>query len=217
MDNESPLYLAHVKGRSAEIHMKTREYDAAVSCHEKASELLQQAMTLTRYAKALESLELQYHYHRKQTDIIKAKKLQHEIQLKVSELRKKKKMEKKTLSAAEQKDQELQWAILRTMEEADSLLDRLHHRTNTDVEKASDVSPMSAEGGFKHPKDDKTVMEELPRVESQGGRDTQSPLEDLRGQRPSRSRSSGTPQFRLFFSMILPATQIKILQHRRQS
>uniref|UniRef100_A0A146L608 Nuclear receptor-binding factor 2 n=1 Tax=Lygus hesperus TaxID=30085 RepID=A0A146L608_LYGHE len=166
MDDESPLYLAHVKGRSAENHMKTREYDAAVSCHEKASELLQQAMTLTRYAKALESLELQYHYHRKQTDIIKAKKLQHEIQLKVAELRKKKKMEKKTLTAAEQKDQELQWAILRTMEEADSLLDRLHLQTTGEVEKTSDVSPTSTEG-FKHPKDDKTVMEELRTVNCQ--------------------------------------------------
>lgn len=45
--------------------------------------------------------------------VSRAKKLQDEIQLKVAELKKKKKMERKAVTVTEQKDHELQAAILR--------------------------------------------------------------------------------------------------------
>ncbi|XP_073998065.1 uncharacterized protein isoform X2 [Rhodnius prolixus] len=170
MDNTSPLYLAHQNGRIADNHLKLRKYDEAVECHQKASELLAQAMTLTKYTKALESLQLQHDYHVKQTDIIKARKLQFEIRQQLIELRKKKKMEKRNSSAAVQKDQDLQWAILRTMEEADSLLGMLGRRgvVGEDSRDGWQVenSPSSSDY-VKHPKSEATVMEELRTVNTQ--------------------------------------------------
>ncbi|XP_014241229.1 nuclear receptor-binding factor 2-like [Cimex lectularius] len=165
MDNNSPLYLAHQNGRNADNHMKLRQYDAAVACHVKASEWLSQAMNLTKYSKALESLQLQYQYHLKQTDLINAKKLRQEIQRELLELKKRKRMEKRSLSVIEQKDQELQMAILKTIEEADSLLGML--RPKADSDDGEDKVQESSTSFMKHPKDEKMVMEELKTVNAQ--------------------------------------------------
>lgn len=159
MDYNSPLSLAHQNGRNADRYLKKKAFDKAIECHLNASIFLQEAMTLSTFAKSLESLQLQKNYHLTQTDIIRAKKLQFSIRKQISELKKKKVMEKKRIPEDE-KDQELQWAILRAMEEADALLSQLDAK--------DEPSEESSEAGFaKHPKDDKTVMEELRTVNAQ--------------------------------------------------
>lgn len=168
MEN-SPLFLAHQNDRRAENHVRYKRFDEAVICHQKASELLLQAMKLTTVNKALESLKLQHDYHIKQKDIVRVKKIQFEIQKKIIDYRKQKMtLEKKASLNSERKEQDLQWAIFRTMEEADSLLGMLVMRDDELLEtEGSTKSESEVIIGKKIPKDDCTVIEELRTLNTQ--------------------------------------------------
>ncbi|XP_075222591.1 nuclear receptor-binding factor 2-like isoform X1 [Lycorma delicatula] len=163
MDNSSPLYLAHQNDRKAEIHIQFRRFDEALLCHQRASELLQHAMTLTNVTKALESLKLQQEYHNKQKDIIRVKKFQFDKRKKAIEHRKRKMASEKKIQ--ESRDQDLQCAIFRAMEEADSLLDQLGPAKIDTGDISSETPPASPSSpplqGVKRPKDDQMVIEEL--------------------------------------------------------
>jgi len=159
MEN-SPLILAHQSDRKADNHILYKRFDDAVQCHKNASELLLHAMQLTSVTKALEALQLQYEYHKRQEDIVQVKKFQFEIQKKIIEYRNRKMTMQKKSSQKESKDQDLQWAIFRTMEEADSLLGLLMPKESLEAE-------LSSSPGTKRPKDDRTVIEELHTLNTQ--------------------------------------------------
>ncbi|XP_014289535.1 nuclear receptor-binding factor 2 [Halyomorpha halys] len=159
MDNKSPLYLAHLNARNAEKFSKKKAFEEAIECHLNASALLQEAMTLTTFAKTLESLQLQKNYHLAQTEIIRAQQIQFALRKKLAELRKRKKMEKRKVPEGEQKNKELEWAVLRKMEEADSLITQLGEKQD---EREINLEDISREAKF-----DKTVIEELKVVNSE--------------------------------------------------
>lgn len=159
MDNKSPLYLAHLNARNAEKFLKKQAFDEAIECHLNASAFLQEAMTLATFDKTLESLQLQKNYHIAQTEIIRAQQIQFALRKKIAELRKKKKMEKRKLPEGEQKNKELEWAVLRKMEEADSLISQLGEKQE---EREIDQDDISRETKFE-----KTVIEELKVVNSE--------------------------------------------------
>uniref|UniRef100_A0A1B6MUV3 Nuclear receptor-binding factor 2 MIT domain-containing protein n=1 Tax=Graphocephala atropunctata TaxID=36148 RepID=A0A1B6MUV3_9HEMI len=159
MEN-SPLLLAHQNDRKADNHILCKRFDDALSCHKTAAELLLHAMQLTSVTRAVEALHLQYDYHKRQEDIVQVKKVQFEIHKKIVEYqRRKMTMEKKT-TQKEKKDQDLQWAIFRTMEEADSLLGMLVPKEVLEAE-------LSTSPGHKRPKDDRIVIEELHTLNTQ--------------------------------------------------
>jgi len=83
MDSSSPLFQAHQHGRKAENLLRQRRFEDALECHLRASEFLSEAMTLTRFSRALESLQLQYDFHKKQTDLIRVRKIQFELKKKI--------------------------------------------------------------------------------------------------------------------------------------
>ncbi|XP_054257893.1 nuclear receptor-binding factor 2-like [Macrosteles quadrilineatus] len=157
----SPLLLAHFNDRRADNHILYKRFDEAVNCHKNAAELLLQAMQLTSVTRALEALKLQYEYHKKQEDVIQVKKFQFEIHKKIVDYRNRKMTMQKKTSQKESKDQDLQWAIFRTMEEADSLLGMLLPKESGAGDELS-TSP-----GQKRPKDDRTVIEELHTLNTQ--------------------------------------------------
>lgn len=51
--------------------MRYKRFDEAALCHQKASELLLQAIQLTSVSRAIESLQLQLDYHKRQKDIVR--------------------------------------------------------------------------------------------------------------------------------------------------
>lgn len=61
---------AHQNDRQADNHIIYKRFDEAVVCHKNASELLLHAMQLTTVTRALEALQLQYEYHKRQEDIV---------------------------------------------------------------------------------------------------------------------------------------------------
>lgn len=65
---DSPLNLAHQQGRKADTLIKTGKYDEAIACHNRAAELILEAMQQTTCGTAKESLKLQHAHHLKQTD-----------------------------------------------------------------------------------------------------------------------------------------------------
>nr|CAD7588926.1 unnamed protein product [Timema genevievae] len=166
--------------RRAENHTKYRRFDDAILCHKQAAEKLREAMDLTKVPRSLESLRLQQDYHNRQEDIIRLKKAQFELYKKAMESNRLKMIHaltKQDQSFIDQRGSEtgnLQIAIYRTMEEADSLFDLLlHYRVETEDSDCSSrgesddlsqveltVQDIVAEG-TKRPKDDRTVIEEL--------------------------------------------------------
>ncbi|CAH2084781.1 unnamed protein product [Euphydryas editha] len=122
-----PLNLAHQQHRRADAHLKNHRYDDAIQCHHKAAELLLDVLKITTNSVVVESVTLQHSYHLKQKDFIKNKKEQHE--------RAKKALENiKCLSKDSQCNlncndiSKLQVAICRSVNESDSLLNRLSHK-----------------------------------------------------------------------------------------
>ncbi|XP_046658905.1 nuclear receptor-binding factor 2-like isoform X1 [Homalodisca vitripennis] len=158
MEN-SPLLLAHQNDRKADNHIQYKRFDEALTCHKAAAELLLHAMQLTSVTKAVEALRLQYDYHKRQEDIVQVKKVQFEIKKKIMEYRNRRTMQKKT-TQKEKKDKDLQWAIFKTMEEADSLLGLL-------LPKEAPEAEVATVPGFKRPKDEQTVIEELYTLNTQ--------------------------------------------------
>ncbi|XP_033975712.1 nuclear receptor-binding factor 2b isoform X1 [Trematomus bernacchii] len=67
---DSPLNLAHQQCRKADRLLVAGKYEEAISCHEKAAELLTEAMKTTECKQARLSMELQRDSHIKQQRLI---------------------------------------------------------------------------------------------------------------------------------------------------
>uniref|UniRef100_A0A8D8RT52 Nuclear receptor-binding factor 2 n=2 Tax=Cacopsylla melanoneura TaxID=428564 RepID=A0A8D8RT52_9HEMI len=163
--NKGPLNLAHKHGRQAERKLLQQKFDEAVVEHEKAKEYLLEALKLTNVTQAVASLTLQAEYHKKQKEFVLLKKTQHEIRKKVIEHQLMKARQEIMASSSEDNSNEIQKAIFRTMEEADSLLDLLIIN-KTDVPPPPSV-PSPKPSGSKLPKTDQNVIEELHTINIQ--------------------------------------------------
>ncbi|XP_063221322.1 nuclear receptor-binding factor 2-like isoform X1 [Bacillus rossius redtenbacheri] len=171
--DSSALNVAHQQHRRAEAHVQFRRFDEAVVCHRRAAEKIGEAMKATKVPRSLESLQLQQEYHLRQEEIVRLKKAQFEMYKMAVESHRLKMAH--TLNKQEQVFVEprddasnLQIAIYRTMEEADSLLDLLVERRGADSDTDSECEQLEAggmeaavAGATKRPKDDRTVIEEL--------------------------------------------------------
>ncbi|KAJ4941072.1 hypothetical protein JOQ06_027359 [Pogonophryne albipinna] len=67
---DSPLNLAHQQCRKADRLLVAGKYEEAITCHEKAAELLTEAMKTTEFKQARLSMELQRDSHIKQQRLI---------------------------------------------------------------------------------------------------------------------------------------------------
>lgn len=180
---QSALNKAHIQYRRAENYLRYRRFEEAIECHNKAADLLQDALSLTENPRSLESLKLQRDYHLRQKQIVLVKKEQYDNYKKAIE-NQRQRMRCHSNAAFEdnfeQGSTSLQVAIYRTMEEADSLLNLLVKKNNggnsdseslksfsTDTDErllsidTIDSSNSNAVVGSKHPKDDSIVIEEL--------------------------------------------------------
>uniref|UniRef100_T1IIW5 Nuclear receptor-binding factor 2 MIT domain-containing protein n=1 Tax=Strigamia maritima TaxID=126957 RepID=T1IIW5_STRMM len=172
---ESSLNAAHYQHRKAQNYMRLGKFDQAVGHHQRAAELLKDAMQMTKSDKALESLRLQHDYHVRQEAVVRFKQQEAERLLR--------RIQKKKLHEIERGDSEqtvflssegatgdLQHAIYRTLEETDSLLAFLiQNKQQSQAETqeirsngaATAIEDQTINRGWKIPKDDKTLMEEL--------------------------------------------------------
>ncbi|XP_018325688.1 nuclear receptor-binding factor 2 isoform X2 [Agrilus planipennis] len=147
----SSLNKAHQQHRRADALLKYKKFEEAIECHEKAAELLEEAIKVTENPHSIESLKLQKDYHLRQKKIILMKKEQSVKTKKVQGIQK----QGTHLSNCSENDHNLddnaslQSAIYRTFEETDSLLFLLMKK------------------GAKHPKDDTVVIEELKTLNDQ--------------------------------------------------
>ncbi|XP_047000135.1 nuclear receptor-binding factor 2-like isoform X1 [Schistocerca americana] len=173
----SALNVAHQQHRKADTHLRYKRFDEAVQCHQNAASMLKEAMKLTSVTRALESLHLQHDYHVRQQEIIRLKKDQFETFKRALENKKKmsfKFVKDENLSSLQQEEgkNNLQLAIYKTMEEADSLLQLLvrHGDGGSDADHSQETcaQPVAAViEGSKRPKDEQTVIEELQTLNSQ--------------------------------------------------
>ncbi|KAI5740206.1 nuclear receptor-binding factor 2 [Diaphorina citri] len=169
--NKGPLNLAHKHGRQAEKKLLQMQFDEAVLEHDKAKEYLLEALKITTVTQAVQSLTLQLEYHKKQKDFVQFKKTQHEIRKKIIDHQLMKARQDIMATSSEDNSNEIQKAIFRTMEEADSLLDMLVVN-KTDIPPHSSlpgITPSSGgkPAGTKLPKTDKNVIEELHTINIQ--------------------------------------------------
>lgn len=161
--------------------MRYRRYDDAISCHEKAAQLLLKAKLNTNSDIAIQSIDLQYKYHNRQIEIVRSKKKQFEFYLKAFE-KEKQKMAKNnsTDSSKELNPNNLQMAIHRTMDEADSIVEMLIRRnknmndnvsdgelTEDDMVKCYKINDDVCVSVIKEPKKDHDVIEELKTTNQQ--------------------------------------------------
>ncbi|XP_018325689.1 nuclear receptor-binding factor 2 isoform X3 [Agrilus planipennis] len=180
----SSLNKAHQQHRRADALLKYKKFEEAIECHEKAAELLEEAIKVTENPHSIESLKLQKDYHLRQKKIILMKKEQSVKTKKVQGIQK----QGTHLSNCSENDHNLddnaslQSAIYRTFEETDSLLFLLMKKGssgNSDSEslKSVDAGALSYDVidtpnlntilGAKHPKDDTVVIEELKTLNDQ--------------------------------------------------
>lgn len=94
-------------------------------------------------------------------------KKKHYRALKEAALLQKAVMSRVSRKAPSDGDETLQKAIYRTFEEADSLIDLLGQKKESEPEKFPDTSQTSTVSGVKKPKDDGVVIEELRIVNCQ--------------------------------------------------
>lgn len=170
---ESPLNQAHREDRRAQQHLKSGRFNEAVKCHQLAAKYIDDAMRVTSSPRALESLVLQKEFHIRQLEIVELKKTQLGLLKKALENKRRIMAHlRDKMLIGDQKGQEpknLQTAIYRTMQEADSLLiellggaatedtvDGSNHETS-DQDSTPALNPL----GSKHPKEDRVVIEEL--------------------------------------------------------
>lgn len=161
---------AHQQHRLADKHLRYHRYSEAICCHLNAVELLSDALMCTENPRSLESIKLQIDFHKRQKNIINLKKEQHE-QYKMA-------FENKfcTFSESGCDDNEgnlIMDAIYQTMEETDSLIELIQHQTHQSelqslqvdaahTEKIKENNQMQTSASVvRHPKDDKTVIEEF--------------------------------------------------------
>lgn len=166
--NKGPLNLAHKHERQAERKILQKKFDEALIEHDKAKEYLIEALKLTHVTQAVQSLTLQLEYHKRQKDIVHLKKTQYEIRKKILEHQLMKARQDIMASSSEDNSNEIQKAIFRTMEEADSLLDLLIINKNDIPPHVPATSSTSSKpAGSKLPKTDKNVIEELHTINIQ--------------------------------------------------
>lgn len=166
--NKGPLNLAHKHERQAERKILQKKFDEALIEHDKAKEYLIEALKLTHVTQAVQSLTLQLEYHKRQKDIVHLKKTQYEIRKKILEHQLMKARQDIMASSSEDNSNEIQKAIFRTMEEADSLLDLLIINKNDIPPHVPATSSASSKpAGSKLPKTDKNVIEELHTINIQ--------------------------------------------------
>ncbi|EEB13432.1 Nuclear receptor-binding factor, putative [Pediculus humanus corporis] len=168
---------AHFYDRRANALLKKYCFDEAIDYHLSAAKFLTESLKATDNEKAKQSIQLQKEYHLKQKDVLRVKKIQYQSLKEV--LRVHKEAISRMMKArngknddSESEENSLQKVIYRTIEEADSLLDILVHKedaNHSDKELTSNGSSGDAaySVGTVHPKDDKTVIEELKIVNYQ--------------------------------------------------
>jgi hypothetical protein len=142
--------------------------------------LIEQTLKKVTIPKTIESLKLQQNHHLRQKELIHMKKLHYEkYKVAIEYLKHKNDGEHFKIPDRTENSYQLQVAIYKTMEEADSLLEILNRRgsEHSDSLKSIDSDnlidgtnassttiPISA---FKKPKDDATVIEELKTLNHQ--------------------------------------------------
>ncbi|XP_023218927.1 nuclear receptor-binding factor 2-like [Centruroides sculpturatus] len=172
---DTPLNLAHQQQRKADSFLKLGKFDESVACHQKATDLLKEALLQTNSEKAKESLELQLNYHVRQQAVVRHRQHQYETILKAKETLSNQINTGAISNAANVESPRslkigIETAIYRTMAENDSLLQVLMYRPSTNGDKivenmndSKDTTNLSdiAQSAVKMPKDDKMIIEEL--------------------------------------------------------
>ncbi|KAJ8961984.1 hypothetical protein NQ314_005766 [Rhamnusium bicolor] len=168
MENSS-LNKAHQQQRRAETLLRQRKFDDCIECHMRAVELLLHSCNLTDNVRALESLNLQIEYHRKQINFVQMKKNEQERNKQAAEEQKRiEEMERENAG-----DNTLEAVFYRTFQVHDSLIEYLGKRgtgsdndslksySTSDTEDKTEKDGSSQVIGNKHPKDDAQIIEEL--------------------------------------------------------
>lgn len=172
---DTPLNLAHQQQRKADSFLKLGKYDESISCHQKATDLLKEALMQTSSEKARESLELQLNYHIRQQAVVRHRQHQYETILKAKENISNQintGVITKTSNTESPRSLKIgiETAIYQTMAENDSLLQfLLHHPVNNGDRTAENMNDSKdannffdiSQSGVKMPKDDKMIIEEL--------------------------------------------------------
>ncbi|CAH0553440.1 unnamed protein product [Brassicogethes aeneus] len=163
MEN-STLNRAHQEQRKADALLKQKKFDDCLACHQNAIELLNQTIKGTEHPKALESFNLQVEHHERQIRLITIKKIQYENLKNVDNFKTDVHISNELESQIS--DESLQ-VIYATMEQHDSFISYLIKResgSDNDSCSVSDNDEKVEKGvftGFKHPKDDATIVEEF--------------------------------------------------------
>lgn len=167
---DAPLNLAHQHQRKAEYFTKRQNYDAAVSHHKNAQELLLQAFSETSSSSAQESIRLQVDYHSRQQVIIQHRQKEAERRhQQVLEIKQKKENETESLPKKSETSvtKELRMQAMKAMVKHDSLLEGVFTGTLFSSDNCSTDEVMShsvgnvVKTGVKSPKDDAVRLEEL--------------------------------------------------------
>lgn len=113
---------AHYHGRRADNHLRCRRFDEAIESHRKATAALEDVLKAITSGKIVESIRLQRDYHLKKIELIHLKRKQYEIYKTAVEHERLK--NESIVDSHPFKDStcDLQIAIYKTLEEADSLL-----------------------------------------------------------------------------------------------
>lgn len=167
----SALNKAHQQERKAELLLSKKKFDECIECHKNAISLFTEAMSKTTDKKVLLSLQLQKKYNEKQIGIVQMQK------------EKVVKNRKSSVSSFELESEDgesaLKTAIFHNIIVQDSLIDRLERRRfgNENDSSTSDTDEKSIKFdkivedtkaiGNKHPKDDRTTIEELKILRNQ--------------------------------------------------
>ncbi|XP_022246609.1 nuclear receptor-binding factor 2-like isoform X1 [Limulus polyphemus] len=167
---------AHQQSRKADYYLRSGKFEEAISCHQRAADLLDDALKQTSSDKARESLVLQRDFHFRQKAVVQYKQNQQDATKKAAENLKADVARLKTANEEEPPGEQhplnsenIQLAIFRTMAENDSLLQFLiqpnvttnSETVNSDCVMESKSYDSIIRGAIKTPKDDKTLIEEL--------------------------------------------------------
>ncbi|ELU07009.1 hypothetical protein CAPTEDRAFT_224970 [Capitella teleta] len=176
--SQSPLNLAHQEGRKAERLLAATKYDRAIECHQKAADLLSEALKSTSIPQMRESLSLQRKQHLQQKKVIRYKQqvaALHDAALDDDETPADG-AQQQTLNLLESDegdirrcDDSMMTSVHRTIEECDSLLQFLNDRATAagrtyhqpDTLKILLTHNNYDVHGTKIPKDDQLIIEEL--------------------------------------------------------
>ncbi|XP_069139886.1 nuclear receptor-binding factor 2-like [Argopecten irradians] len=160
---DSALNSAHQQGRKADMMLKSGKPEEAIFCHRRAAEYLLQAMQLSTCMKAKDSISLQHKFHLRQQDL---------IQERVTKLQvlQEKKSNKKDLTQSQGTQTDLLNlddsrncldAASQALSDTDSVLEYLINREKQERGLLSPIQPEKQKIAKTHPRDDKTVIEEL--------------------------------------------------------